>query len=283
MRILSVVGARPQFVKAAMMAAAVDTHNRQAAEHDRIEHLLLHTGQHYERNLSDVFFEQLPLPQPDFNLEVGSGSHGAQIGAMLEGIESVLIKENPDLMVVYGDTNSTPAGALAASKLHIPVAHIEAGLRSFNRSMPEEINRIVTDHLSDLLICPTPTAVENLRREGITEGAFQTGGVMLDAVQAFRALAVRRSAKLLSRLGIDAGGYILVTLHRAENTDTRDRLEGLIETLVRLERPAIFPMHPRLRERLSRVSEYGRAPPQTGEGRGPSRDRPCFLSRHAGA
>src|SRR5437660_7785843 len=175
LKVLSVVGARPQFVKAAMIAAAVRRHNAQAPEQRRIRHRLLHTGQHYERNLSDIFFDQLPLPKPHHALGVGSGSHGAQTGVMLERIEAVLQQEKPDVVVAYGDTNSTLAGALAAAKLHIPVAHVEAGLRSYNRKMPEEINRIATDHLSDLLFCPTRSAIEHLHHEGIRKGVAVTG------------------------------------------------------------------------------------------------------------
>src|SRR5690242_5813681 len=198
MKILSVVGARPQFVKAAMLSLAIKKHNRTAPAGRKIRHVLVHTGQHYDRDLSDVFFEQLPLPKPRHCLGVGSGSHGAQTAAMLERLEPALLSEKPDVAVVYGDTNSALAGALAAAKLHILVAHVEAGLRSFNRSMPEEINRVATDHMSDLLLCPTPTAVANLKNEGVSRGVYLTGDVMLDAVCEFRPLARRGS--LLTQL-----------------------------------------------------------------------------------
>jgi UDP-GlcNAc3NAcA epimerase len=253
MKILSVVGARPQFVKAAMLCIAIQRHTRDQTGKG-IRHVLVHTGQHYDHNLSDIFFEQLPLPEPEYWLAVGSGKHGAQTAAMLERVESVLLKQSPDVVVVYGDTNSAIAGALAASKLQIPVAHIEAGLRSFNRLMPEEVNRIATDHISDLLFCPTRTAVRNLKNEGISRGVHLTGDVMLDAVQEFRALAQRRS--LLTELGIGSKQYALVTIHRAENTDSREQLEFIVAVLTRVGLPIVFPMHPRLRNRLAQCASY---------------------------
>ncbi len=253
MKLLSIVGARPQFVKAAMVFAAVRRRNRRRAR--PIDHCLVHTGQHYEHKLSGVFFDQLPLPKPDYFLAVGSGTHGAQTAAMLERVEGVLLREKPDVAIVYGDTNSTVAGALAAAKLHIRVAHVEAGLRSFNRRMPEELNRVATDHLSDLLLCPTPTAVENLRREGISGGVSLVGDVMLDAVEHFRPLAARRG-KVFAQLGVQPDNYVLATIHRAENTDSRERLKEIVESLVRLERPVVFPMHPRVRDRLAQSAEF---------------------------
>lgn len=255
MKLLSIVGARPQFVKAAMVSVAIRRHNKRSAAPSRIWHTLAHTGQHYEHKLSGIFFDQLPLPEPDHFLAVGSGTHGAQTAAMLERIEAVLLRDKPDAVIVYGDTNSTVAGALAAVKLHIPVAHVEAGLRSFNRQMPEEINRVATDHLSDLLLCPTPVSIENLKREGITDGVDLVGDVMLDAVQSFRGLAARRS-NLLTQWGVQAGGYLLATIHRAENTDSAERLGEIVETLVGLGHPVVFPMHPRVRDRLKRSAEY---------------------------
>ncbi len=254
MKLLSIAGARPQFVKAAILHAAIRRYNRQGT--GRIKHCLVHTGQHYDRTLSDIFFDELPLPKPDHCLGVGSAPHGAQTAAMLEGSEAVLLKERPDIVIVYGDTNSTIAGSLAASKLHIPVAHVEAGLRSYNRRMPEELNRVATDHLSDFLFCPTVTAVRNLRREGITRGIFLTGDVMLDAVQRFRRLAERRTW-LLSKLGIKRADYVLVTVHRAENTDCRERLMNIVEALRQIKRPIVFPMHPRVRDRLMLSQAYG--------------------------
>jgi UDP-GlcNAc3NAcA epimerase len=255
MKILSVVGARPQFVKAAMFCIAIRKHNQGAERDKRIRHVLVHTGQHYDRNLSDIFFEQLPLPKPRHWLGVGSGTHGVQTAAMLERVESVLLKEKPDVVVVYGDTNSTIAGGLAASKLHIPLAHIEAGLRSFNRQMPEEINRVATDHISDLLFCPTRIAVQNLSKEGITQGAYLSGDVMLDAVQRFRPVAARRR-RLLSKLRVAPKNYVLATIHRAENTDTVKHLEPILKILTQLELPVVFPIHPRVRERLVQSREY---------------------------
>ena len=252
MKVLSIVGARPQFVKAAMVVEAVRRHNRTSEPKRRITHKLLHTGQHYDPKMSDVFFEQLPLPKPHFNLEAGSGSHGFQTARMLEGIEKTLEKERPDVIVVYGDTNSTVAGALAAAKLHIGVAHVEAGLRSFNREMPEEINRVATDHLSDLLFCPTVTAVENLRNEGIRKNVFLNGDVMLDAVQAFAVLAQKRKT-LLNRLAVESGSYVLATVHRAENTDSPEKLTALFEALLDLKLPVVLPLHPRVRHKLGQM------------------------------
>jgi UDP-N-acetylglucosamine 2-epimerase len=250
MKILSIVGARPQFVKAAMIADAVRLHNRSAHKNLHIQHRLVHTGQHYEHALSGIFFNQLPLPKPHYNLGVGSGSHGKQTAAVLERLEEVLIQERPDVTVVYGDTNSTIAGALAAAKLRLRVAHVEAGLRSFNRAMPEELNRIVTDHLSDLLCCPTATAADNLHKEGITANVVVSGDVMLDAVLRFRALALRRS-QILPQLRLTAGGYVLATLHRAENTDSDEKLADVLNLLIRMKYRTILPMHPRTRDRLA--------------------------------
>ena len=254
MKTLSVVGARPQFVKAAMLCVAIQRHNQRAKSGKRIRHVLIHTGQHYDRNLSDIFFDQLPLPKPEYWLGVGSGTHGSQTAAMLKRVESVLFKEKPDVVVVYGDTNSAIAGSLAASKLQIPVAHVEAGLRSFNRLMPEEVNRIATDHISDLHFCPTRTAVRNLKNEGISRGVHLTGDVMLDAVREFRPLA--QCQNLLTELGIGSKQYALVTIHRAENTDSRQRLQFVVDVLTRVGLPIIFPMHPRLRNRLAQFASY---------------------------
>jgi len=255
MKLVSIVGARPQFVKAAMVSSAMRQHNAQSSSSLQIQHCLIHTGQHYEHKLSGVFFDQLPLPKPDHFLAVGSASHGAQTAAMLERTEAVLLGEKPDAVIVYGDTNSTVAGALAAAKLHIRVAHVEAGLRSFNRRMPEEINRVATDHLSDQLLCPTPLSVKNLEREGITDGVEMVGDVMLDAVLTFRRLAEQRS-KVLAQLAIQPGDYVLATIHRAENTDNPEHLGEIVETIVRLGYPVVFPMHPRVRDRLMHSAEY---------------------------
>jgi UDP-GlcNAc3NAcA epimerase len=241
-KVVSIVGARPQFVKAAPISRALRT-----AAH---EEFLLHTGQHYDPNMSEVFFEQLEIPKPDANLCVGSGPHGAQTGAMLEGIEKILLAERPDQVLVYGDTNSTLAGALAAAKLHIPVAHVEAGLRSFNRLMPEELNRIIADHLSDILLCPSQTAVDNLKTEGLTRGVHLVGDVMYDAVLQFAQLARDRST-ILNELKIVPGKYLLATAHRAENTDDPVRLGNILTAFSELDELIIFPIHPRTRKAIT--------------------------------
>jgi UDP-GlcNAc3NAcA epimerase len=237
MKIMTVVGARPQFVKAAVVSRVL---RRQHQE------FLLHTGQHYDDEMSDLFFRQLQIPAPDANLEVGSGRHGAQTGAMLRGIESVAIDQSPDWLLVYGDTNSTLAGALVGAKLHIPVAHVEAGLRSFDRRMPEEVNRVVADHLSSLLLCPTDTAVRNLEREGITDGVTKVGDVMLDAFQQNLQVA-RKSCGILGELGLEQGGYQLLTMHRAENVDHPGLLAAILRGVGESGCRAVFPVHPRTR------------------------------------
>jgi UDP-GlcNAc3NAcA epimerase len=254
LKVVSIIGARPQFVKVAMVAEAVQRYNRAAAPPKRIRHRLIHTGQHYEYTMSGVFFEELRLPEPDHYLGVGSGPQGEQTAAMLKAIEKVLQAEKPDYVIVYGDTNSTLAGSLAAAKLHIPVAHLEAGLRSFNRRMPEEVNRVVSDHLANILLCPTKTAMENLRKEGITGNTFLTGDVMLDAVLVYREKA-RRRTKLLQTLGIQQKEYALATLHRAENTDSTELLTELLETLANIQHPVVLPLHPRVRDRLKRTRQ----------------------------
>jgi UDP-GlcNAc3NAcA epimerase len=247
--LLSIVGARPQFVKAAMVVEAIREYNNHASN-GILRHTLIHTGQHYDHNLSEVFFQQLPLPEPDYNLGVGSGTHGKQTGALLAAIEEVLIKEHPDAVVVYGDTNSTVAGAMAAAKLNVSVAHVEAGLRSFNRRMPEEINRVVTDHISAWLFCPTQSAVKHLASEGITSGVYQSGDVMLDAVLKFQETAMHRS-DILKQLEIKPSEYALFTMHRAENTDSAAHIESNIELLVQWSRPVVFPVHPRTWHRMT--------------------------------
>ncbi|OYD08035.1 non-hydrolyzing UDP-N-acetylglucosamine 2-epimerase [Paludifilum halophilum] len=242
MKVVTVVGARPQFIK----AAPVSRHLR-----ERAQEILVHTGQHYDTAMSDIFFDELEIPSPDYHLGIGSKSHGAQTGEMLTKVEEVLEKETPDWVLVYGDTNSTLAGALAASKLHIPVAHVEAGLRSFNRRMPEEINRVLTDHISRALFCPTQTAVDHLEKEGIRQGVHFVGDVMVDALRFNRTLAQERS-DLPNRLGYGSGSYILVTLHRAENTDHPRRLKEIVNALNELPLPAVMPLHPRTRGQLER-------------------------------
>ena len=245
MKIVTVVGARPQFVKAAPVSKAL----RQ--RHDEV---LVHTGQHYDREMSDLFFEELAIPRPDYELGVGSGAHGWQTGQMLIRIEEVLQAERPDGVLVYGDTNSTLAGALAAVKLGIPVAHVEAGLRSFNRAMPEEHNRILTDHCADLLFCPTQTAADLLRAEGITHGVYLVGDVMYDSALQFAEVARRRST-ILARLGLTPKAYALATLHRPYNTDDPARLKQILAALESLEMPVICPVHPRTRQRLADLGD----------------------------
>jgi UDP-GlcNAc3NAcA epimerase len=218
---------------------------------NELSEYLVHTGQHYDDNMSEVFFRQLRIPAPIIDLGVGSGSHGQQTGAMLAALEQVLLERRPDRVLVYGDTNSTLAGALAAAKLHIPVAHVEAGLRSFNRAMPEEINRILTDHLSDLLLCPTPAAVANLAAEGIHDGVHQVGDVMLDASLYYRNLIEESQEQIRLPVGLPDDFYLL-TLHRAENTDEPARLRAVVDALNSLSGfPGVFPMHPRTRKALA--------------------------------
>ena len=241
MKIISVVGARPQFIKAASISREIKKRNGRNTE---IDEIIVHTGQHYDDNMSKVFFDQLEIRPPDHNLGVSACSHGKQTGMMLERIEEVLLTENPDWVVVYGDTNSTLAGSLAASKLHIPIAHVEAGLRSFNRMMPEEINRVSTDHVSDLLFCPTDTALRNLANEGIIKDAYNVGDVMYDLVLYYLALAEKRS-KIQKDLKCGPGEYYLATVHRAENTDDPGRLEEILEALNALDLAVVFPVHPR--------------------------------------
>lgn len=245
MKICSVVGARPQFVKAAAISRAW----RQVS--GNFSMVLLHTGQHYDANMSDVFFAELDIPRPDHYLGIGGGSHGQNTGRMIEQIERLLLKEQPDWVLVYGDTNSTLAGALAAVKLHIPTAHAEAGLRSSNRSMPEEINRLLTDHAADLLFTPTATATCNLRKEGVGEDRIrQVGDLMFDAALFFGKLAERRS-RIIETLKLTDKRFILATIHRAENTDDPVRLNNILRGFSTSPYPVMWPIHPRTRERLA--------------------------------
>lgn len=246
MRILTIVGARPQFIKAAPVSRAIQQRN---AGQPIVEEIIVHTGQHYDKNMSDIFFRQLALPHPAYNLQAGSGSQAGQTAAIMKKSEEVMLAEKPDMVVIYGDTNSTLAGALTASKLGIPIAHIEAGLRSFNRCMPEEINRIVADRLSDLLLCPTRQAIQWLKDEGIERGVCLTGDVMYDAALLFSDLAARHSA-ILNALHLEPKSYYLATIHRAENTDHAGTLSALIDGLGLLSHPVILPAHPRLRVKL---------------------------------
>jgi UDP-GlcNAc3NAcA epimerase len=243
MKFVSVVGARPQFIKASVLSRVI--------RENHIE-ILIHTGQHYDNNMSEIFFDELGIPSPEYNLGIGSGLHGMQTGAMLAKIEQVLLTELPDWVVVYGDTNSTLAGALAASKLHIPVAHVEAGLRSFNRLMPEEINRILTDHISDRLFCPSKTALENLTREGITDGVHIVGDLMYHALL-YAKENPRYRSEILKRLNLREKQYLLATVHRAENTDDLGRLRNIIEALSSIAEPVILPVHPRTRQALHKL------------------------------
>jgi UDP-N-acetylglucosamine 2-epimerase len=249
MKVVTVLGARPQFIKAAPVCHAL----RAAGHHE----VLVHTGQHYDRQMSDVFFEELGIPEPSVNLAVGSGSHARQTAQMLVGIEDVLIEHRPDWLLVYGDTNSTLAGALAACKLGVPIAHVEAGLRSFNRSMPEEHNRVMVDHCADLLFCPTPTAVSHLAREGVTRGVHLVGDTMFDAVLQFGERAEQRSS-ILAGLSLEQQPFLLATVHRPYNTDDPTRLANLLQAFVALPFPVVFPVHPRTR---GRIAELGRTVP----------------------
>lgn len=259
MKIVTIIGARPQFIKAATVSRVIAEYNKELTnDQEPIAEVLVHTGQHYDENMSDVFFEELNIPKPDYHLGIGSASHGAQTGRMLEEIEKVLLKEEPDRVLVYGDTNSTLAGALAAAKLHIPVAHVEAGLRSFNRQMPEEINRILTDHIADMLFAPTQTAVNNLKNEGINEDKiFLVGDVMYDAALYYSKRAAEKS-NILEQYHLQPQQYILTTIHRAENTDNPLRLRAIFEGLsqVAKEITVVLPLHPRTREALTRENLY---------------------------
>lgn len=258
-RILTIIGARPQIIKAAALSRAIG-----GAFPGRLKEIILHTGQHYDQGMSQVFFDELGIPRPDIQLSAGSGSHGVQTARMLEGIEKAIDEVRPHAVVVYGDTNSTLAGALAASKLHVPIAHIEAGLRSFNKNMPEEINRIITDHCSTWLFCPTTTAVKNLQREGFKldsvhkpsidrPAVILSGDVMYDNSLHFARLAEEKS-KLIQQLGLKADNYFLVTIHRAANTDDPQRLSALIDSLQAIRSShgmdIVLPLHPRTSQRL---------------------------------
>ena len=245
MKVLTVVGARPQFVKAAAVSRAFQ------ACRPVVDEVIVHTGQHFDQNMSAVFFEEMQIPKPQYQLELGGLGHGAMTGRMMESIEGILQQEKPDWVLVYGDTNSTMAGALAAVKLHIPVAHVEAGLRSFNRAMPEEINRVVTDHVSTLLFAPTDTAVRNLAVEGISGAkVVRSGDVMYDASLFY---SRRADGQALARLGLEPGGYFLATVHRQENVDDLQRLGVIVKALAQCaaQSPVLLPIHPRTRKKLA--------------------------------
>lgn len=250
MKIVTIVGARPQFIKAAAVSRVIRDQYQ-----GKIKEILVHTGQHYDENMSKVFFEDLDIPEPKFNLEISGGQHGSMTGRMLEGIEEILLAERPDWVLIYGDTNSTLAGALAAAKLHIPVAHVEAGLRSFNMRMPEEINRILADRVSTLLFCPTDTAVKNLQAEGVTKGVHNVGDVMYDVALFYRDRAQKQST-VMQTLNLIPGNFALATCHRAENTDEPTRLGEILSALAEIaaDLPVVFPLHPRTRKL---ISQYG--------------------------
>jgi UDP-GlcNAc3NAcA epimerase len=245
MVVLTVVGARPQFVKAAVVSRVLRRRHRE---------ILVHTGQHYDDAMSALFFRELDIPEPEHHLGVGSGTHAEQTARMLIGLERVLVQEKPRVALVYGDTNSTAAATLAAVKVGVPVAHVEAGCRSYDRTMPEEVNRVVADHLSTLLFCPTRLAVEQLAREGITRGVHNVGDVMLDLLRQRLPEAERRS-RILQDLGVSDRRYVVVTIHRAANTDQPDRLAALLETLEALDEVVVFPVHPRTRQALGVLRE----------------------------
>lgn len=245
-KILTVVGARPQFIKAAAVSRAFRGHTG-------LREVMVHTGQHFDADMSDVFFDELDIPAPTHNLAINGGGHGEMTGRMLEQLERVMVDEKPDMVLIYGDTNSTLAAALAASKLLIPVAHVEAGLRSFNRAMPEEVNRVLADHVSTLLFCPTRAAIGNLSVEGITNGVFNVGDVMFDAT-VFATEKAREHSTILEHLGVQAGEYAVSTIHRAENTDTYENLAEVLDWLKDKAKvmPVVLPLHPRTRAAAQR-------------------------------
>ena len=249
-KIVTIIGARPQFIKAAVLSRLI----RSKEWDNKLEEVLIHTGQHYDRNMSEVFFKDMEIPEPDYNLNIGSGTHARMTGQMLIKIEEILIKEKPELVLVYGDTNSTLAGALAASKLHIPVAHVEAGLRSYWKKMPEEQNRILTDHLSDWLFCPTETAVKNLSKEGLMNNVFNVGDIMLDANLYYRQKLEKEKNLGKTRVPSEIlnSDFILATVHRAENTDNKERLKNIMDAFNNLKTRIILPLHPRTRNLIKK-------------------------------
>lgn len=261
MKLVTIIGARPQFVKAGALSRAIAKANEKGAS---IRDLLVHTGQHYDANMSDIFFKEMEIPAPDYHLAIGGCSHGEMTGRMIESIEKILITEKPDWVLVYGDTNSTLAGALAAVKLHIPIAHVEAGLRSFNRRMPEEINRILTDQCSDLLFTPGEIATSHLLKEGIDKKKIrQIGDVMYDA-SLFYAAKAKKESDILNLQKLRPQGYTLATIHRAENTDDPARLKAIFEGLSMVARhvPVILPIHPRTKQALEKQGLYANAAKQ---------------------
>lgn len=261
-KIITIIGARPQIIKAAAISRAIREHFPQS-----LKEIIVHTGQHYDQNMSEIFFEEMGIPAPDYNLAVGSGNHGAQTAKMIDGIEQIILKEHPNAVLLYGDTNSTLAGAVAASKLHIPVVHVEAGLRSYNKSMPEEINRIMCDHASTLLFSPTQQGMHNLAKEGFdlqrsapysadAPGIFHCGDIMLDN-SLYYANQVSSKAGYLEQLGLQKNNFILVTVHRDHNTDVAERLSNIVRALVDIAKQSgqsiVLPLHPRTRKKLTEL------------------------------
>jgi UDP-GlcNAc3NAcA epimerase len=248
MCIFSIIGARPQFIKCSVVSKEIRKH---------FDEIILHTGQHYDYMMSKQFFDELEIPTPDINLGVGSCSHGMQTAEMLKGIEEYLIEKKPQAVLVYGDTNSTLAGALAASKLHIPLVHIESGLRSFDKTMPEEINRILTDHCSDILCCPTQISVDNLRSEGIIDSVFLTGDVMYDSLIQYKEIASEKS-RILKKLNLCSDEYLLATIHRSKNTDERESLKNILTAFSESKQHIVLPIHPRTKKRIQEfdLSKY---------------------------
>lgn len=249
MNLLTIIGARPQFIKAAAVS-------RKIKEHSSIQEIIVHTGQHFDKNMSEIFFEEMSIPKPNYNLQVHGLPHGAMTGRMLEGIEDIILKEKPDMLMVYGDTNSTLAGALAAKKMHIKLAHVEAGLRSFNYAMPEEINRILTDRISDILFCPTDAAIENLKKEGFEHFPWKIvkcGDVMQDAAMYYSNFSAQKST-LIDQLNLHGKKFVLCTIHRQENTDAIENLKSIINALNKIskETTIVFPAHPRTQQILKK-------------------------------
>ena len=258
-RIITIIGARPQIIKSSAMSRAIRTHFA-----SQIEEVIVHTGQHYDENMSEIFFEEMGIPLPNYNLNVGSGSHGAQTAKMIEGLESIFLKENPTAILVYGDTNSTIAGALAAAKIHIPVIHVEAGLRSFNKAMPEEVNRIACDHMSTILFTPTKTGFDNLKKEGFdldstskatanSPRVYHCGDVMYDNSLYFSSVSDKQST-ILNKIGVEANKYILSTIHRDSNTDISENLESIFKALLEIQKMSglaiVLPIHPRTKSKM---------------------------------